>query len=109
VLRAIAEFETVGRDQFLTTHGFGRARRFVVDLEGRRFDSKAIVGVAHGYDFPDLGQLDSGDFSGGQATVVPLLERLGFTVEFESNPLQVIDYDGRALSATFEVSGRDHS
>src|SRR5262249_31937281 len=44
-------------------------------------DSKAIVGAAHGFQYPEKGQLHSEDFSGGESTVRALLERLGFSVE----------------------------
>ncbi len=44
---------------------------------GRHYDSKAIVGVAHGY---ATGQFwTASDFSGGQQTVVRTLEALGFS------------------------------
>ena len=47
---------------------------------GQWCDSKAIVGVAFGYQFPDEGPLKPTDFSGGEATVVPRLQQLGFDV-----------------------------
>ena len=81
VERAIFEFDRLGRDAFLNKYGFGKARRYFLIREGRRYDSKAVVGVAHGYDQPDLGPLRPQDFSGGDATVVRLLESLGFDVE----------------------------
>ncbi|MBK6734338.1 MAG: hypothetical protein IPG61_09640 [bacterium] len=46
----------------------------------QEYDSKAIVGAAHGYQFPESGPLDRRTFSGGKATVKPLLERLGFRI-----------------------------
>ena len=81
VERALAEFDRLDRDAFLAKHGFGKARGYVLMRDGRRYDSKAIVGVAHGYDRPDLGPLRSQDFTGGEATVARLLESLGFEVE----------------------------
>lgn len=64
VLQAIQEFDQRGRDGFLEAHGFGRARRYFLQHEGRFYDSKAIVGVAHGH---VAGQevLEPGEFSGG--------------------------------------------
>jgi hypothetical protein len=80
VLDAIAEYDRLGQDQFLEKYGFGRSREFFLIHNERRYDSKAIVGAAHGYQFPNEGPLTSCDFSGGEATVQPLLESLGFEV-----------------------------
>ena len=81
IIDAIEEFDRVGRDVFLKKYGFGYARQYYLEYKGKRYDSKAIVGVAHGYEFPDRGQLHSSDFSGGKATVKRKLEELGFTVK----------------------------
>jgi MrcB-like, N-terminal domain len=79
VLAAMEEFERLGRDQFLQHYGFGRARDYEVVHNGKRYDSKAIVGAAHGHQHPSLGPLKSSDFSGGRPTVSKLKE-LGFDV-----------------------------
>ena len=76
VERAIAEFDRLGRDSFLAEYGFGKAHGYFLIRGERRYDSKAVVGVAHGYDRPDLGPLTPQDFSGGEATVVRHLESL---------------------------------
>ena len=81
VERAMVEFDRLGREAFLSRFGFGQARGYFLVRDGRRYDSKAIVGVAHGYDRPDLGPLLSRDFSGGEARVARRLEALGFKVE----------------------------
>src|SRR5437870_1956951 len=81
VRQALAEYDELGPDRFLAKYGFGPARRYFVVYNGRRYDSKAIAGAAHGYQYPDRGPLSSADFSGGDATVAPTLSRLGFTVE----------------------------
>ncbi len=47
--------------------------------DGKPYDSKAIVGAAHGY-LPGQQTLSSAEFSGGEDTVAQLLRRLGFTV-----------------------------
>lgn len=78
VLDALNEYDRVGRDTFLERHGFGRARDYFIQHEGRLYDSKAIVGVAHGYQFGTA--LGADAFSGGDTVVVPILERLGFSV-----------------------------
>lgn len=78
---AMNEFDRVGRDSFLRKYGFGPSRAYFVHRGGKYYDSKAIVGAAHGYQYPQKGQLRSEDFSGGEDTVRALLERLGFSVE----------------------------
>ncbi len=47
---------------------------------GTDCDSKAIAGVAFGKQFPEQGPLTADSFSGGEATVVPALTRLGFRI-----------------------------
>lgn len=84
VRQALAEYDRLGRDPFLQKHRFGRARSYFIEHEGRLYDSKAIAGVAHGYQFPALGSLRSGEFSGGEPTVRRKLEELGFTVRVVS-------------------------
>lgn len=81
VERALSEFDRLGRDAFLAEHVFGKARSYFLIRGERRYDSKAIVGVAHGYDRPDLGPLRWQDLTGGEVTVARLLESLGFEVE----------------------------
>jgi len=80
ILDAVAEYDRIGQAAFLQRYGFGRAREFFLVVGDRDYDSKAIVGVAHAYQFPQDGPLSARDFSGGEATVRRLLESLGFTV-----------------------------
>jgi len=79
---ALDEFVRLGRSAFLARYGFGKSRDFMVrDAKtGQLCDSKAIVGAAFGHQFPDEGPLRAADFSGGEATIVPRLQRLGFEV-----------------------------
>jgi hypothetical protein len=84
VLHAIAEFDELGRDAFLARYGFGRSYGYFLKLDGRRYDSKAIVGAAHGHQFPEQGPLRPNEFSGGNATVKRVLERMGFEVAQET-------------------------
>src|SRR5690349_8840018 len=80
VLKAIEEYDRKGQDAFLEHHGYGRARSYVLRLDDKDYDSKAIVGVAFGYQFPERGALRPEDFSGGEKTVQRKLEELGFEV-----------------------------
>lgn len=63
--RAIAEYDELGRDAFLSKHGFGRATAYALVVDGREYDPKAIAGVAYGLDHPDEGTLKNTEFSGG--------------------------------------------
>ncbi|MFI1852097.1 HNH endonuclease [Streptomyces sp. NPDC020480] len=85
VIQAMEEFERLGRERFLRTYQFGRARRYLLYHEGKFYDSKAIVGAAHGY-LPGRRHLTAKDFSGGESHAVGLLRRLGFTVVDDSAP-----------------------
>jgi MoxR-like ATPase len=80
VNKAMDEFDQIGRDTFLRKYGFGRSRNYFVERNGILYDSKAIVGVAHGIEHPDRGPLRPEEFIGGDATVRPKLEELGFVV-----------------------------
>lgn len=82
VQAAIDEFVQLGRTKFLARYGFGKSRDFLVrdPKTGVDCDSKAIVGVAFGKQFPDMGPLSADSFSGGEATVVPALTALGFAI-----------------------------
>lgn len=81
VRAALDECDKIGRASFLQKYGFGPARDYFLVAEGKRYDSKAIAGVAHGYQYPGEGALKPRDFSGGEATVGKKLADLGFVVE----------------------------
>ena len=80
VQAALDEFVRLGRTAFLARYGFGKSRDFLVrdPRSGIPCDSKAIVGAAWGYQFPQQGPLRPADFSGGAATVEHKLRSLGF-------------------------------
>lgn len=82
VVAAIQEFDRVGRTYFLEKYGFGKSREYMLrdPASGNLYDSKAIVGAAYGYAFPNEGPLIAADFSGGEATVEHALAALGFSV-----------------------------
>lgn len=80
VRQAIAEFDQLGREPFLNKYGYGIARAHFLRLAGKYYDSKAIVGVAYGYQHPDEGVPTRDQFSGGDATVKRRLNALGFAV-----------------------------
>lgn len=82
VQTALDQFESLGRAAFLALYGFGRSRDFLVrnPKTGNLCDSKAVVGAAYGFEHPEHGPLAHDEFSGGEATVVPRLQALGFEV-----------------------------
>jgi 5-methylcytosine-specific restriction protein A len=83
------------------------------------YDSKAIAGVAYGYEFPDRGPLQADDFSGGEATVKARLEQLGFEVvrrneanaglDVRRNPPWIRDELILALDLYMRLGGRGFS
>lgn len=82
---AMDEYDALGVDEFLKKYGYGHAKTYFVEREGRRYDSKAIAGVAVGKQNPARGALLSQEFSGGEATVSRKLRELGFDVVTQPN------------------------
>lgn len=83
---ALNEFDRLGREAFLAKYEFGPARRYFLVRSGKRYDSKAIAAVAHGYQHPQLGPLALSAFSWGDRTVRSRLELLGFRVVVDPGP-----------------------
>ena len=77
ILRAIAEHDHIGPEAFRETYGYGAAVTYLLVHEGRQYDSKAIAGVAHLYDFGNA--LKHYQLSGGLKGAVAWLRREGFT------------------------------
>src|SRR5262245_20782392 len=80
VLQTLAQFDELGRKAFLDQYGLGPERGYFILHEGKRYDSKAIVGAAHGFLGHGLKPLIASDFSGGEKTVAKQLRALGFHV-----------------------------
>lgn len=98
VRTAIAEFDERGRDAFLDQYGFAPAREYFVVVDGNRYDSKAITGVAHLHQHgvpltPDM-------FSGGDSTVANRLEMLGFEV---TRPARLPDWSVDELMLALDL------
>ena len=100
---AMDEFDRLGREAFLAKYGFGTANRYYVRRAGRLYDSKAIYGAAHQYQYPEDGPKISSSFSGGQQAVQEPLEALGY--EFEVLEADVDDLS--ALVANHSITGAD--
>jgi 5-methylcytosine-specific restriction protein A len=78
VLAAAAEFDRLGRAGFLSSTGFDPAKAYFLEYDGELYDSKAIIGYAHGVSTGV--QWGPDDFSGGDQSVARRLRALGFTV-----------------------------
>jgi hypothetical protein len=79
VLRAVEEYDRVGPDAFFAAHGYGPSRTYELVWYHRRYPHKAILGTA--YELATGQRLAPGDFEGGKAGAVSVLQELGFTVE----------------------------
>ncbi|MBO8196210.1 HNH endonuclease [Streptomyces oryzae] len=84
VLKTLEEFDALGRETFLSTYGYGPARKYVIVHEDREYDSKAIVGVAHKHQHG--APLTHKQLSGGLGHAVDELKRLGFVIRAARNP-----------------------
>ena len=104
VLAAIAECDRLGREAFLRKHGYRGSNRFHLEHEGRLYDSKAILGVAFGYEY-DCPALRPDEFSGGAEHCERLLTRLGFTVRYglRDKAGRLVEKARRAVARVFDA------
>ena len=91
VWQAAAEYDRLGQDEFLACHGFGPATAYLLILDGKRYDSKAILGVA--YQYATGGPLGPHDFSGGVHGAAGVLRSMGFEIANirDRGPVQTCD------------------
>ena len=81
VYKAIAIHDDMGREAFLAHYGYGPATRYLLAVDGKEYDSKAICGVA--YLLNHSGGLRPRNFSGGVSgknTAATVLANLGFRI-----------------------------
>lgn len=97
VLAATTEFERLGRRQFLRSSGFRGSREYYLEHDGNLYDSKPIIGYAHGLSTGT--PLGPAGFSGGDKTVAHRLEVLGFTVR----RLPYVDWNRDELTLACEI------
>lgn len=99
----MAECTRLKEIAFLDKYGFKPARRFLLVHRGRYYQSKAIVGAAHG--FATGKPLTHDKFSGGKQHSVRVLTSLGFDVvdqPLDDWPLwSHLDRDSRTLARHF--------
>ena len=86
VVEAIKEFDEIGQDEFLEKYKFGKARTSWLIRNGKRYDSKAIIGAA--YRIVTSRLLKPIDFHGGNPVLIEL-SRLGFECWKEKNGKKV--------------------
>jgi hypothetical protein len=79
VVRAIAEYDRLGQEQFFAQRGYGPSRTYELIWEKRHYPHKAILGTA--YEFATGQRLAPGDFEGGKSGAVKILRKLGFAVQ----------------------------
>jgi len=79
---AMDEFDTLGRRRFLRRHGYRASQRYFAVRAGKRYDAKAIAGVAVGYVDDARAPLAPVDFTGGQG-VHAKLASLGIETLFK--------------------------
>lgn len=119
VQAALDEFSSVGQEQFLARHGFGKASGYIVrnPRDGSWADSKAVAGVALVYQFPNTGGLRASEFSGGASTVLRRLQGLGFEVkrlnevsgrDWSSDEVALVVADYLAM-LSFELNGQRYN
>jgi len=79
ILQAIAEYDTRGPEDFLGVYGFEPSPEYALVHEGRRYDSKAVLGVAHRYATGRIALSD--EFHGGMHAAATVLRKRGFEVD----------------------------
>jgi putative restriction endonuclease len=80
IIKTIEEYDSMGSDAFLEHYGFGNSKSHYLKFNGRLYPSKAILGVSHKFQFPKVGPLGADEFAGGEDTVKPKLQELGFEI-----------------------------
>ncbi|MEU2943607.1 HNH endonuclease [Nocardiopsis alba] len=78
VLKAIAEYDALGREAFLDTYGFRLTSSYALAHDDRTYDPKAVFHAAHKYATGRL-PYDS-ELPGGRADIEKRLRELGFEV-----------------------------
>ncbi|MFE6712915.1 HNH endonuclease [Streptomyces sp. NPDC057695] len=84
ILKAVAEYDELGRDEFLSRYGYKRATGYLLLHEDREYDSKAIAGVAHKFDQGRALRPD--ELVGGRSHAARWLAQLGFLIRAKRSP-----------------------
>ncbi|MGW1837301.1 HNH endonuclease [Streptomyces sp. NPDC002067] len=84
VLKAVAEYDELGQDRFLSKYGYKPATGYLLIHEDRTYDSKAIAGVAH--KFSQGRALRPDELSGGRSHAARWLAQQGFLIRATRSP-----------------------
>src|SRR4051812_10008929 len=86
VVEAIRECQRLGEATFLQKYHYGPTRHVRLFYAGSDYPAKAILGVAHGCQFPDLGPLSPKDFSSEDSTISKFRQ-----LRFEARSISDVD------------------
>jgi hypothetical protein len=78
VLKAISEYDDLGASAFRDTYGLAATHEYAFLHDGRRFDARAMIGVAHYY---AAGEILDSDSMADAKEGARVLQVLGFDVE----------------------------
>jgi hypothetical protein len=78
LLQALAEYDARGGEQFREVYGFGPSEAYTLVHEGRSYDVKAILGVAHRFATGRLAPPD--EFNSDIQSAVAIVRKRGFEV-----------------------------
>lgn len=76
IFQAIAEYDELGKEKFLSEHEFSGPYKVIVEYEGRSYPSRPIIGVA--YQIASREPLDRDKYDGAEKASRKYLVPLGF-------------------------------
>lgn len=88
ILRAMAEADQIGEEQFLDKYGFSESRRYRIVHEDKTYPSKPTLAAAHAYQYPERAPLTPAEFSGG-GPATGKAQELGFEIMVTADDLGV--------------------
>ena len=105
VLKAIEEFDALTREGFLEQYDFGHAQEWFIYHQGRRYDAKAIAGVAHRYVGSGSRHLEVDEFKTGKGSrALRKLSNLGFDIKEDTARSVVTIAPGEAILEPYNPS-----
>lgn len=90
VFKAMEEYDQ-NPSAFLTKYGFSASTTYLLVHEGREYPPKAILGVAHKYQYPSKGPLANNEFSGGESATNRVLSGMDFDVVDASQKIRFLN------------------
>lgn len=103
---AIAEYKQLGRSKFLEKYGHKKSPRFLIFDGTNHFDSRAVAGVAVGYQHPHLGPLSEEHIADDDQAVANKLTSLGFKIVEQGHGVEWTAEENAAIvTAYFDMLG----